>query len=598
MSLLCCLCIHYGQHDTVCVLEDSCSTRPIIAHQLQRSNYRSISVSAPSFAMALNKYMHPRNVYRGKKPSFKELAQKFSFFREVTEADEDGRVTLDFKVPSNLAALSKALLLNDFELDVEFPSDRLVPTVPLRLNYILWLEDLIRSSPIVVLDVGVGASCIYPLLGAKKNGWRFIGTEIDTRNYAVACANVARNSLHHLINIIHVKGNDSSLDLVLNSKEVAEPYLTAVMANPPFYCNTSEAIGLMTSRSVGRPSAKTVTSAARHESQTRGGEVFYCMRLARDSVKYATRVGVFTVMLGKKSSVVPMKRILRKLGIPRMSVYELCQGRIMRWGLAWTFQPNVEFPESEFRRLSKLEKPPLTWILPPTLSCVADYSVDAVINWLRTEFKKLKMRVLDQKNPATMGGTHLSIWATENTWTHSRRKRREAQRLAAQGQNPEPRMDCDIVQSENVSVDIGKQNGENIKADNEHLSVGLKRPHPDAQAHSGDVSCAEESFSSSTEAKRLHVANLCEEGDAWLDDESLPSDLAASQQPDLIIHANVFVEQQFNDTCPSAEAADVEDESMNSSEPQLPLVMKIAFINGSCREAANQILCYLKNILR
>lgn len=29
------------------------------------------------------------------------------------------------------------------------------------------------------MDLGVGASCIYPVLAAKKFGWKMIGTEKD-----------------------------------------------------------------------------------------------------------------------------------------------------------------------------------------------------------------------------------------------------------------------------------------------------------------------------------------------------------------------------------------------------------------------------------
>lgn len=63
------------------------------------------------------------------------------------------------------------------------------------------------------------------------------------------------------------------------------------MANPPFFCDTSDAVGSTTCRSLKRPPPKTISSAARHESQTVGGEVYFCMRLIRDSIRYSTRVG-------------------------------------------------------------------------------------------------------------------------------------------------------------------------------------------------------------------------------------------------------------------------------------------------------------------
>ena len=43
--------------------------------------------------------------------------------------------------------------------------------------------------------IGTGASCVYPLLGAKLNGWRFLATEIDEEATQFACENVSRNGL-------------------------------------------------------------------------------------------------------------------------------------------------------------------------------------------------------------------------------------------------------------------------------------------------------------------------------------------------------------------------------------------------------------------
>lgn len=76
--------------------------------------------------------------------------------------NSQGAPKINFKDHAALRALTKALLLEDFDLNVEIPEDVLVPTVPLRLNYILWLEDLLTynngfgktGSQICGIDVG------------------------------------------------------------------------------------------------------------------------------------------------------------------------------------------------------------------------------------------------------------------------------------------------------------------------------------------------------------------------------------------------------------------------------------------------------------
>lgn len=63
------------------------------------------------------------------------------------------------------------------------PDGQLCPTVPNRSNYIHWINDLLSSEVIQSLggevkgfDIGTGANCIYPLLGASLFGWRFVAS--------------------------------------------------------------------------------------------------------------------------------------------------------------------------------------------------------------------------------------------------------------------------------------------------------------------------------------------------------------------------------------------------------------------------------------
>ncbi|CAM4194111.1 hypothetical protein FLJU110815_21015 [Flavobacterium jumunjinense] len=43
------------------------------------------------------------------------------------------------------------------------------------------------------LDIGVGANCIYQIIGNSEYGWQFIGTEIDVPSLK-ACAKIIENN--------------------------------------------------------------------------------------------------------------------------------------------------------------------------------------------------------------------------------------------------------------------------------------------------------------------------------------------------------------------------------------------------------------------
>lgn len=68
--------------------------------------------------------------------------------------------------------LAYALLSRDFGLKLEIPLDSLIPPIPNRLDYVLWVRDLVGEKGHGV-DIGTGASCIYPLLGCSKYEWTF-----------------------------------------------------------------------------------------------------------------------------------------------------------------------------------------------------------------------------------------------------------------------------------------------------------------------------------------------------------------------------------------------------------------------------------------
>lgn len=95
--------------------------------------------------MAFNAFMHERNIYRNQ-PDFAKLALDFPEFQKYTISDAKGqKARVDFSNTEALRMLTQILLKKDFNLDIEIPEGFLIPTVPQRLNYILWLEDLLTN---------------------------------------------------------------------------------------------------------------------------------------------------------------------------------------------------------------------------------------------------------------------------------------------------------------------------------------------------------------------------------------------------------------------------------------------------------------------
>ena len=55
----------------------------------------------------------------------------------------------------------------------------------------------------IITTLGSGASCIYPLLGARLNNWHFLATEVDETSISYANDNVKSNGLEN-----NIKGKD------------------------------------------------------------------------------------------------------------------------------------------------------------------------------------------------------------------------------------------------------------------------------------------------------------------------------------------------------------------------------------------------------
>ncbi|XP_064460831.1 U6 small nuclear RNA (adenine-(43)-N(6))-methyltransferase-like [Ornithodoros turicata] len=361
--------------------------------------------------MSLNQYMHPRNPFQSR-PNFRELALQYPDFRKHVTYNLCGKVQLDFRDRNAQQALFRTLLKHYYKMDVNILDGHLVPAIPQRLNYLLWVEDLLQLLPttertIRGIDIGTGSSCILCLLGHKQCGWDFVAVEVDDAAATCARENVHRNELDAHIKVVKAS----------TIGEVMEPemQMAFVTCNPPFYSSQDEAEATPKAIQEGRqPPSSDMGGTTQEKVWGPGGEVAFVKDLIQESLQLTTAVSIYTVMIGKKKSSKEILKELRRHNI-KCTTTELCQGKTMRWGVAWTFL-DIDFANVTYPKRPK-PKPPLEWVLPHGAKVPDVFAaICKALREIEVPFDVVK----ENKNMS-----HLWVRAQKDSWSHQRRKRRE-----------------------------------------------------------------------------------------------------------------------------------------------------------------------------
>lgn len=344
----------------------------------KKKRKRGVTVERPT--------IHPRNKYSDNPPDFAQLASLYPSFEPFVFYSRDGRPRIDWTDFNATRELTRVLLLHDHSLNWWIPDGQLCPTVPNRSNYIHWIEDLLSSDIItntnanvdgeVVrgFDIGTGANCIYPLLGASLLGWSFVGSDVTDVAVEWAERNVKNNP--HISGLIEIrkvesvettscgeescKGQlvDSGSNAHTNEIEASNPepdFLPSLklhsdvksyhgppvlygvvrdgekfdfcLCNPPFFESMEEA-GL---------NPKTSCGGTPEEMVCPGGEEAFISRIIQDSVELKQSIRWYTSMVGRKSNMKILISKLREVGVTIVKTTEFVQGQTCRWGLAWSF---------------------------------------------------------------------------------------------------------------------------------------------------------------------------------------------------------------------------------------------------------------------
>ena len=172
---------------------------------LKNNTKKPVAKSAPRATPADKKGLHPRNKHGGRY-DFAELVQCCPELAAFVAPNAYGDVSVDFADPNAVRALNRALLKQHYGINGwDLPAQYLCPPIPGRADYLHYLADLLARSnggnipygdAIRVLDIGVGANVVYPLIGHSEYGWSFVGSDIDRTALACAQATVDANSGH------------------------------------------------------------------------------------------------------------------------------------------------------------------------------------------------------------------------------------------------------------------------------------------------------------------------------------------------------------------------------------------------------------------
>jgi 23S rRNA (adenine1618-N6)-methyltransferase len=200
-----------------------------------------------------------------------------------------------------------------------------------------------QAESVRVLDIGVGANIIFPLIGHIEYGWNFVGTDIDA------------NALNNAQNIIDGNGLSNVIELRLQSSSAyifksivgKDEFFHLTMCNPPFHASLSDAqvgsqrkwrgLGKNVDKSRADKSAVLNFGGQSNELYCEGGEEAFVTNMINESTLFATQCLWFTTLISKATTLPSVYRALKQVNALEVKTIEMKQGQKQSRVLAWRF---------------------------------------------------------------------------------------------------------------------------------------------------------------------------------------------------------------------------------------------------------------------
>lgn len=281
--------------------------------------------------------MHPRNPHKDRY-NFPELIKANAELKSHVIPNKRGEDSINFDNPESVKALNRAILYSMYGIKHwEIPKNFLCPPIPGRADYIHHLADLFPvGKKLRGLDVGVGANCIYPIIGHKVYGWKFVGSDINEE--ALKAANTILNA-NDLGDSIELRLQNNSEKIFSGILKPSESFDFS-MCNPPFHSSPEEAqTGTDRKRrnlKLGHK-GKLNFGGKSNELWCEGGEKAFVARMIEESALNPTAVIWYTSLISKEANLPFLEKKLKTVKCKTFKIINMSQGQKKSRILAWSF---------------------------------------------------------------------------------------------------------------------------------------------------------------------------------------------------------------------------------------------------------------------
>lgn len=307
--------------------------------------------------------LHPRNYHRSPY-DFQQLISVEPALSNYLKTNDYGNLSIDFSNPNAVITLNKALLNYFYQIQFwNIPQGYLCPPIPGRADYIHYIADLLantnggaipKGANIRGLDIGVGANCVYPIVGHSVYGWQFVGSDID--NVSIKSAKLIVNNNTNLKGNISIRQQQSTNNIFMGLI-LDDDRFDFTLCNPPFHSSKQQAqqgtyrkLTNLAANSTKKLGLKQQPNNAKSQSGNNlnfggqsnelwcaGGELAFIQKIIEQSVEVSSQCLWFTTLVSKKENLKAIYKLLKKANAKEVKTVNMAQGQKQSRFVAWTF---------------------------------------------------------------------------------------------------------------------------------------------------------------------------------------------------------------------------------------------------------------------